>query len=139
MTTNPIPNLEHLKEVEAAFSKYLEERGGQRRHWSEVLKLLAVRAVVGGHSPRVVAKAAGVSRGSVVNWCKNERSQVDNNEPSAPVVELKIIKERRQNEVPTGSSDPAVARILFLSGAILECPVSALTAAILSALNEARG
>jgi len=138
MTTNPIPNLEHLKEVEAAFSKYLEERGGQRRHWSEVLKLLAVRAVVGGHSPRVVAKAAGVSRGSVVNWCKNERTQVDNNELSAPVVELKIIKERRQKEVPTESSEPAVARISFLSGAILECPVSELTAAILSALNGDR-
>jgi hypothetical protein len=138
MSTNPVPNPELLREVEEAFSKYLNESGGQRRHWPEALQRLAVRAVTEGHSPRVVAKATKVSRGSVVNWCKSERFD-PKSRLTSPAVELKVVESRVQHEAPSESSDPAVARILFLSGAILECPVSALTAAILCALNEARG
>jgi hypothetical protein len=138
MTTNPIPNPECLQEVEEAFLKYLNERAGQRRHWPMELQQLAARAVAEGHSPRVVAKAAKVSRGSVVTWCKNERTEVENHF-APPAVELKVVESRIQDEAPRKSVEPAVARILFLSGAILECPVSALDAAIFSALSEARG
>lgn len=138
MTTNPVPNPALLQEVEEAFSKYLSESAGQRRHWSQELQQLAVRAVDGGYTAGIVAKAAKVSRGSVINWCKNECMEAENHLTS-PAVELKIVESRVQNEAPVGSSAAAIARILFLSGAILECPVSALTAEILSVLNEARG
>ena len=140
MKANPVLDSQLLKQVEEAFSKHLSENGGQRRHWSEALQRLAAQAVDAGHTPGAVAKAAGVYRGSVVNWCKNERSRDQNlNEPAPTPVELKVVESRdREKSEKVNESNPAVARILFLSGAILECPVSALTAEILSKLNEAR-
>lgn len=138
MTTNPVPNPELLKGVEEAFSKYLNESGGQRRHWPRELQQLAARAVDGGHTATVVAKTVSVCRETVSNWCKKDRTRAENHLAS-PAVELKVVESRdRQKSEKANELNPGVARILFLSGAILECPVSALTAEILTALNETR-
>ena len=136
MKSEAIPNPEVLKQVQEAFTEYLRERGGKRRHWPERLRRLAARAVDEGCSPGAVARAVGVSRGSIVNW----RATVEGGAREiAPVsmpsaVELRVVQSRNAGAPP---SDARVmsARILFLSGAILECPVSAVNAEMIAALN----
>ena len=133
MTTDPVPNPEVLKEVSEAFGKYFNKGDGKRRHWPKALRQLAARAVAEGHGAQVVAKAANVCRGSVINWCNHER-----NPPAEPPMELKVVKSREHNPVEDSKAElkTAVARIFFRSGVILECPVSAVSSEILSALNE---
>ena len=140
MPTHTLPSAELLKEIEEAFLRYQNESGGKRRHWPEALKLLAMRAIAEGHSPRVVAKAAGVSRGTIVNWCTNERPLGGTTayDIGESVVELKLIEEQSLKKITAEVRESANARILFLSGIVLEFPVPALTAELLATLNEVR-
>lgn len=136
MKSSPVPNSEILKQVQEAFGEYLREGDGKRRHWPLRLQRLASSAVINdGHKPGAVAKAAGVSRGSILNWCKNKKSGTQELQPTSPsAVELKVVKSRSQVEVAS-EVQHAIARILFRSGAMMECPMSAVNADLVSALN----
>ena len=138
MTAIVVPDPEILKQVEEAFGKRLSDGAvhERRRHWPMTLRRLAAQAVHAGHSARTVAKVADVCKGSVLNWCKKEQIEAESL-LAAPAIELKVVERRGPVEPEAEAKpEPLVVRILFLSGAVLECPVSALNAQLISVLNE---
>jgi hypothetical protein len=129
------PNAEILKQVQIAFSDYLREGGGKRRHWPLRLRRLAASAVDYGHRPAVVGRAVGASGSSVVKWCRVEGLWPKKPRPLAtPPVELKVIKCREPATVPA-QAPSTIVRILFRGGATLEIPVSFVTSELVAALN----
>ena len=119
-------------------SKILEIiRGGfserQGRRVPGRLRELALSGVRQGHTCGEVARAAGVSRQSVVNWSRRSRLTRGGAMP-VPVapVELKVIESQAQ---AFAGAEGAIIRITLCSGAVVEMPARALKPRWLVALN----
>ena len=130
-----VPRAEPLKQAQHAFSEHLRERGGRRSHWPKRLQKMAVSAVNSGHGAAAVGRALGVSRKSVGNWCRRSRAASAPKPVIKPPTELKVIKRRVLAAAGTAAVPTVMVRILFRGGACLECPVSALSAELVAALN----
>jgi hypothetical protein len=96
--------------------------GNREYPFQESLKKLAISGLDAGCSPKDIARAAGVSRQSIVNW----RKQLQ-----ASPVELKIVE-----SAPTPAGQPEVARIHFRSGVVVELPASRLDTEFLLSLAK---
>lgn len=119
-----------LRRIEEVFSRV---RPNRYRVPTE-LKELAVSALRSGHDAKAIAKAAGVSRQTVVNWESGMRSA----SAVAPApVQLKVIEKAAMSARP--DTDPsvvcAVAKIVLRSGVRVEMPVGALDAKLLLVLS----
>jgi hypothetical protein len=128
------PRSELLKQAQHAFSEHLRGRG-KRSPWPKRLQQMAVSAVASGHRAAVVGRALGVSGKSVGNWCRQARadSKPFRSLSSPAPTELKVVAQRQA--VPVMTAPVPLVRILFRGGACLECPVSALSAELVAALN----
>ena len=126
-----------LRQVRRAFSQRRRDGHG---FYTESLRQMAAFAVSRGHTPGAVAEAAGVSRQSILNWYRKKGAVFRKAKPhsvrrttSLSPVELKIVKSR--TPVTPGTEGQPTVRILFRGGACMECPVSAVSAELVAALN----
>jgi hypothetical protein len=134
------PRAEVLKEIQRAFAQHRETGDARRNFYPPEIRMLAVAAIQKGYSRHEVTQAAGISAGSLLNWLNvTPGRRVAVVKPKArrlllAPVQLKVVKSR----IPaknTSEAPPAIARIHFRGGATLECPVSAVSAELVSALN----
>lgn len=113
-----------LSAIEERYRQYRKSSGGRPKHYPAELQGLVLSATRAGVGIGAVAKASGVSPGSIYSW-RRQRTQ-----ESPKVRELKVTAEAL-------SIDPKVgwATIRLKSGVGIELPYSALTKELLSALS----
>lgn len=99
---------------------------------SDRLRRLALSALDRDISAGRIARAAGISRQSVVNWRRQARSRGSSNVSLAPV-ELKVL-EGAPPQIGMWESGSTV-RILLRSGAMVEVPAALVDPSWLVALN----
>lgn len=141
MNPSIIQNKGILDKIRIVFSGRRRDQN-HKRWYPKALKDLAVSALEQGHAQSEVARAAGVSEGSIKNWRKSKKL-----EKSVPLdkqkrpLELKLIEGREvvpapslENRIPSAPSE-AIARIEFCSGVRIALPVSALSERLLGLLQ----
>lgn len=142
MSVEPAPNPSHpelLAEIQREFSECRGKSESRPQPYPLKLRRLAARAVDQGISPAAVARAAGVSRGTVVHWRTVPQYAVSRVQKRP--IELRLRDDERlpqSGPLCVSGFDPqavAVARIRFRSGVSLELPVSALSAQMLAWLQ----
>ena len=100
----------------------------------EGLRRLALSALDRGHTAGEIARVAGVSRQSVVNWIRGTDITVIGSRVPLTPVELKRVEARPHTPGETAENGP-MARITLRSGAIVELCASALDPRWLVVLN----
>jgi hypothetical protein len=113
-----------------AIGREFSQRSGRRV--SQRLKELAVSALHKGHTATEIARAAGVSSQSVVNW-KKTSDGVSAPKSRLPI-ELKVVEERVLLDKAV-EERLSIVRILLRSGAVVEVVASSLDPSWLIALN----
>ena len=131
-----------IRKIRRAFFAHRRDYPDQLHIKSDKLRELVREALSQGHKPGVVAQAASLNRATIVNWHR-QAIESDSRKPqysagtrmraSSPV-ELKIVKSRSAQPPEMEASQPTV-RIYFRSGAFMDCPVSELSAELLTTLN----
>lgn len=129
-----------LRKIRRAFFKHRRDHGSGHID-SVVLRHLVCEAIGDGHRPVAVAKAAGLSRQTIVNWhgkqsgVSRKRHRASGSRKTCPPpVELKIVKSRIEVQVEPEKVQHTV-RIVFRGGACMEIPASALSSELVVALN----
>jgi transposase-like protein len=134
MNPSVIQSKEILSKIRVVFSERRRDQS-HKRWYPKALKDLAVSALEHGHAQSEVARAAGVSEGSIRNWRKSkkvERRSFPLDKQKRPL-ELKLIEGREVVPAPSLESgisnapSEAIARIEFRSGVRIALPVSALS------------
>ena len=117
--------LQVIKKLELAFGRHRRRNGGKRSYPAK-LKEMAVAAVDNGVAGRSVAAAAGVTAKSLRNWRAGGGV--------VPPKELRIVAAREASK-PVTSVNASMARVTLPSGVTIEIPSSAMTTALIAALN----
>jgi hypothetical protein len=142
MRKSAVQHNQVLSEIKLGFLMFRRDRGGKRSQYSKPVQALAISGLARGCTPSEVARAAGVSEGSIRNWRKSKGSALSISQKARPL-ELKLVESREA--FPTSLHDrgladasPAttgtMAHIEFRSGARMTVPVSALTEQLISLL-----
>ena len=100
----------------------------------EGMRRLALSAMDRGHTAGEIARVAGVSRQSVMNWSRRTVITVIASKVPLTPIELKVVESRPQTHSER-EENGATARITLRSGAIVEVLASALDPKWLVALN----
>ena len=116
-----------LNQIQQEFSRGRKHKGNG---YSSRLRNLAMEAVASGIPRSKVARAAGVSEQSVINWGKRS------SELTEPPRELALVENRGGwPEVSSLTAGPTIS-IEFRSGIRMAVSAAALTTELISLLNE---
>jgi hypothetical protein len=127
MTKRTAAQARILKQLSLAFARNKRRNHG-RQTYSPQLRDMALGAIDAGIGAKSVAKVAGISAQSVLNWKRHV---------PAPR-ELKLVATVEAAPAPALQKPvgaPVTARVTLRSGALIEVPASALTVELIAALN----
>jgi hypothetical protein len=131
-----------LQEIQRVFAQRREEGAARRNFYPPEMRALVVTAIRKGYSKREVVQAAGISVNTLPNWLnatpvlKAPAARPKTARLIPAPIELRIVKNPVQvKKLQETEAPPAIARIHFRGGATLECPLSAVSAELIAALN----